>query len=162
VQHISRGFSPGFASWLNDASALTVKMAEHGETPQPGTVYVAGDDHHLGVSVARRIELSDAPAVGGFRPSATPLFESVAVSYRRSALAVILTGMGRDGVDGLRSIRRHGGRTIAESEATAVIFGMPGAAVSEGFADFVFPLDQICTTLAGLLVVGDPRREAVR
>jgi two-component system chemotaxis response regulator CheB len=152
VQHISRGFGPGLADWLDKASPLRVKLAEDGETLRPATVYVAVDDRHLCVSAARRIHLSAAPAVGGFRPSGTALFESVAAAFGRGALAVILTGMGRDGVDGLRAIRRAGGRTIAESKATAVVYGMPGAAVRDGLADLVLPLHEVCAAVAGLLV----------
>jgi two-component system chemotaxis response regulator CheB len=153
VQHISRGFSPGFAGWLDKASAVRVKLAEEGEVLRPGTVYVGIDDHHLGVTASRRIQLSTADPVGGFRPSATVLFDSVAAAYGNRAVAVVLTGMGRDGVDGLRAIRRLGGRTIAEAEATAVVYGMPGAAVQAGLADFILPLDQIRGALADLLVV---------
>jgi two-component system chemotaxis response regulator CheB len=152
VQHISRGFGPGFAGWLDKASPLRVKMAEEGEALRPATVYVAVDDRHLGVTASHKIHLSTDPAVGGFRPSATVLFESVAAAFRGHAVAVILTGMGRDGVDGLRAIRRAGGRTIAESEATAVIYGMPAAAVHAGLADFILPLDEVCAAMAGLLV----------
>ena len=158
VQHISRGFSPGFASWLDKASPLRVKLAEEGEALRPGTVYVAGDDHHLCLAADRRVHLSTAEAVGGFRPSATVLFESVAAAFGRRAVAVILTGMGRDGVDGLRAIRRAGGRTVAESEATAVVYGMPAAAVSAGLADFILPLDEVCAAVAGLLFVGAPMK----
>ena len=153
VQHISRGFSPGFAGWLDKASAVHVKLAEEAEPLRPGTVYVAGDDRHLEVWPGRTAHLSSAPAVGGFRPSATALFASVAAAYASSAVAVILTGMGRDGVDGLRAIRESGGRTIAESEATAVVYGMPGATVAAGLADFILPLDQVCLAVAGLRVV---------
>ena len=152
VQHISRGFSPGFAGWLDKASAVHVKLAEEAEPLRPGTVYVAGDDRHLEVWPGRTAHLSATPAVGGFRPSATALFASVAAAYARGALAVILTGMGRDGVDGLRAIRETGGRTIAESEATAVVYGMPGATVKAGLADFILPLDQVCLAVAGLRV----------
>ena len=154
VQHISRGFAPGFADWLDKASRLTVKLAERGEELRPGTVYVAVDDHHLRVSPSRKIHLSTVDPVGGFRPSGTVLFESVATAFGRGAVAVILTGMGRDGVDGLRAIREAGGRTIAESEATAVVYGMPAAAVSAGLADLVLPLDGVCAALAALAVVG--------
>jgi two-component system, chemotaxis family, protein-glutamate methylesterase/glutaminase len=153
VQHMSRGFSPGFADWLDKASPLVVKLAEEGESLRPGTVYVAVDDHHLCLSPSRRIRLSTAPAVGGFRPSGTVLFESVAAAFGPTAVAVILTGMGRDGVEGLRAIRRAGGRTIAESEATAVVYGMPAAAIHAGLADFVLPLDEVCAAVAGLLVL---------
>lgn len=162
VQHISRGFSPGFAGWLDKASPLKVKLAEEGEVLRPGTVYVGVDDRHLGVWPGRTIHLSCDPAVGGFRPAGTVLFESVATAFGSRALAVILTGMGRDGVDGLRAIRRAGGRTIAESEETAVVYGMPAAAVDAGLADFVLPLDQVCAALAGLLGVGVPTKEFAR
>ena len=150
VQHISRGFSPGFAGWLDKASAVRVKLAEEGEGLRPGTVYVAGDDRHLEVWPGRTVHLSSLPAVGGFRPSATALFASVALHYGRTAVAVILTGMGRDGVDGLRQIRAAGGRTIAESEGSAVVYGMPGATVQAGLADFILPLDQVCLAVAAL------------
>ena len=163
VQHMSRGFGPGFVSWLNKASPLRVKLAEEGEALRPGTVYVAVDDHHLGVSPSRKLHLSSAPAVGGFRPSGTVLFESVATAFGSRALAVILTGMGRDGVDGLRAIRKAGGHTIAESEATAVIYGMPKAAAHAGLADFILPLDEVCAALAGLFVaVGASRNVYAR
>ena len=152
VQHISRGFAPGFARWLDGASPLRVKLADDGEALQPGTAYVAVDDHHLGVSLSRRVHLSTAAPVGGFRPSGTVLFDSVAAAFGRGAVAVILTGMGRDGVDGLPAIRSSGGRTIAESEATAVVYGMPAAAVHAGLADLVLPLEQVCAVVAGLLV----------
>lgn len=162
VQHIARGFSPGFAGWLNTASAVRVKLAEEGEVLRGATVYVGVDDHHLGVSASRRIHLSNAPAVGGFRPSGTPLLESVAAAFGRSAVAVILTGMGRDGVDGLRAIRGAGGRTVAESQATAIVYGMPGAAVQAGLADRVLPLDDICAALASLTFAGDPVKAGAR
>jgi two-component system chemotaxis response regulator CheB len=150
VQHISRGFTPGFADWLDKASALRVKVAEEGEALLPGTVYVAVDDHHLCVTTSRRVHLSGGPPVGGFRPSGTVLFESVAMAFGRSAVGVILTGMGRDGVDGFRAIRAAGGRTFAESEQTAIVNGMPGAAVDAGLADFVLTLDQVGIAMAGL------------
>ena len=168
VQHISRGFIPGFAGWLDKACALRVKAAQEGEALRPGTVYVAVDDYHLSLSPSRRIHLSAAPAVGGFRPSGTVLFESVAAVFRSRAVAVILTGMGRDGVDGLPAIRRAGGRIVAESEATAVVYGMPAAAVSAGLVDFILPLDQVCAAIAGLRVVSGPpavsvlAKEAIR
>jgi two-component system, chemotaxis family, protein-glutamate methylesterase/glutaminase len=168
VQHLSHGFIPGFAGWLDKASRLKVKPAQEDEALRPGTVYVAVDDHHLCVTPSRRIHLSTTEAVGGFRPSGTVLFESVATAFGSRAVAVILTGMGRDGVDGLRAIRRAGGRTVAESEATAIVYGMPAAAVGAGLADFILPLDQVCAAVAGLLSASVPslvtglRREGTR
>jgi two-component system chemotaxis response regulator CheB len=154
VQHISRGFTEGFASWLGRGTKLRVKLAEDGETASRGTAYVAPDDRHLGIERDGTIRHSSKPAIGGFRPSATFLFESAAAAFGSRAVAVILTGMGRDGVDGLRAIRRAGAQTIAQDEKTSVIFGMPGAAVAEGLADVVLPLTEIAGRLVHLTVTG--------
>src|SRR5205085_2070162 len=121
VQHLSPGFAAGLASWLNSVSGFRVKVAEEGEPLARGTAYIAPDDRHLGVSDRHLVTLSPAGPVAGFRPSATMLFESVARAYGRSALAVILTGMGDDGVRGLRAIRRSGGYVIAQDEASSVV-----------------------------------------
>lgn len=147
VQHIARGFADGFVAWLGSVCALRVKAAEHGEPLAPYTVYVAAQDGHLGVS-SRSIQISDAAPIGGFRPSATHLFESVAAAFGPASMCVILTGMGRDGVDGLRAVRRRGGLVIAQDEATSVVFGMPGAAIAAGVADVVLPLEAIAARLA--------------
>lgn len=151
VQHIATGFIDGFANWLNSASAFRVKPAQDREPLVPGTVYLAPDDRQLGVSGRGLIALSDAPAVGGFRPSATHLFESVARDFGASALAVILTGMGEDGVAGLRSVRQAGGRVIAQDERTSVVYGMPGAAVEAGLADAVLPIEAIAARLIAMV-----------
>jgi two-component system chemotaxis response regulator CheB len=90
-----------------------------------------------------RAVLSRAPAIGGFRPSATFLFESAAAVCGKSLLAVILTGMGRDGVAGLHAVRRAGGHVIAQDEATSAVYGMPREAVAEGVTDTVLPLQEI-------------------
>ena len=151
VQHIARGFTAGLATWLNAVSDLHVKVAEHGEPLAPHTVYVAPDDRHLGVSPASTVVLSAAPPVGGFRPSGTFLFESAAHAFGSAAVAVILTGMGDDGVAGLRAVRQAGGRVLAQDEETSVVFGMPGAAVAAGLADQVLPLDKIAARLVQLI-----------
>lgn len=143
VQHISNGFIASVASWLNDTTALRVKVAEDRERLRSGTVYMAPDDCHLGVTRGGAIHLSDAAPIAGFRPSATFLFESVADSFGENALAVILTGMGRDGVEGLRTVRARGGRVIAQSEGSSIVFGMPGAAVEQGLAEAILAPDEI-------------------
>jgi two-component system chemotaxis response regulator CheB len=148
VQHISRGFTAGLADWLNKVSDLHVKVAEDGEPLVPRTVYLAPEDRHLGVSDPRTIALSGAPPLGGFRPSGSFLFDSVARTFRASTVAVILTGMGEDGVEGLRTVRQLGGHILAQDEKSSTIFGMPGAAIAAGLADLVVPLD----ALAGRLV----------
>jgi two-component system chemotaxis response regulator CheB len=147
VQHISLGFAGGLASWLDTTCALRVTVAEQGAPLAPGTIYLAPDGRHLGVSPAATLVLSDEPPIGGFRPSATFLFRSVAKTYGSSAVAVILTGMGQDGVEGLRTLRAAGGHVIAQDETSAVVFGMPGAAISAGLADSVLPVTSIADRL---------------
>jgi two-component system chemotaxis response regulator CheB len=151
VQHITRGFSLGLAEWLNRESNLHVNVARDGEALRPHTVYLAPDDRHLGVSAPGSIALSSAPAVGGFRPSGTFLFESAAKASAGPIIAVILTGMGEDGVAGLPAVRRAGGQVIAQDEKTSVIFGMPGAAVAAGLADQVLPLNAIAGRLVEMV-----------
>jgi two-component system chemotaxis response regulator CheB len=140
VQHITPGFTLGLADWLNKVTDLRVKLAQDGEPLQPHTVYLAPDQVHLGVA-GNRIALSTAPAIGGFRPSGTFLFQSVARVYSNSALAMILTGMGEDGVEGLRDLHKAGGRILAQDEKSSVIFGMPAAAIAAGLADQVLSLE---------------------
>jgi two-component system chemotaxis response regulator CheB len=152
VQHITVGFTPGLAAWLNSVCDLQVKVAEHGEPLAPHTVYLAPDDRHLGVSPMPTILLSSAPPIGGFRPSGTFLFESVARAFGAAAIALILTGMGEDGVEGLRAVRQTGGRILAQDEESSVVFGMPGAAIAAGLADLVLPLEAMAARLVELVV----------
>jgi two-component system chemotaxis response regulator CheB len=151
VQHISRGFVKGLADWLNKAGPLQVKVAADGEPLKKRTVYVAPDDCHLGVTAPGQVALSHAAAVGNFRPSATPLFESVAHAFGAAATAVILTGMGEDGVVGLRAVRKAGGRILAQDEKTCVVFGMPGVAVAAGLVDEVLPIEAMAARLVELV-----------
>lgn len=147
VQHITPGFVAGLAEWLNKAGPLRVKLAEAGEALKGRTVYIAPDDRHLGVTAAGRVALADEPPVGGFRPSGTPLFESVAKAFGPAAVAVIMTGMGDDGVVGLRAVRQAGGHILAQDEKSCVIFGMPGAAIAAGLADAVLSVEEIASRL---------------
>jgi two-component system chemotaxis response regulator CheB len=151
VQHITVGFTDGLAAWLGSISPSRVKVAQEGEPLAAGTVYIAPDDRHLGVSDRGAVALSDAPPIGGFRPSGSHLFESVARAFGPSAVAVIMTGMGEDGVAGLRAVRQAGGRVIAQDEDSSVVFGMPRAAIAAGLAHVVLPLDDIARRLASLV-----------
>jgi two-component system chemotaxis response regulator CheB len=150
VQHIGSGFVDGLVEWLNSVCSLHVKRATDGELLSPHTVYVAPDDKHLGVSGRSRIVLSQAGQIDGFRPSATFLFESVARAFGASAVHVILTGMGRDGVAGLQVARQCQGTILAQDQASSVVFGMPGAAIDAGLADCVLPLPSIADQLITL------------
>lgn len=147
VQHIALGFAQGMAGWLDSVTPLTVKVAEEGELLKRGTVYIAPDDRHLGVSADGLVQVSNTAPVGGFRPSGTYLFRSVARAYGAGCVALILTGMGQDGLDGLRELRQAGGRVLAQDEATSVVFGMPGVAVAAGLPEAVLPLDSIASHL---------------
>ncbi len=147
VQHMSSGFAPGLARWLNGASALEVKIADQGARLAAGTVYLAPDARHLGVTSRSRIVLSDEPPIGGFRPSANFLFESVGRVFGTAAVAVVLTGMGDDGAAGVRTVHDCGGRVLAQDEASSVVFGMPRAVVLAGLAHAVLPLADIAREL---------------
>ena len=146
VQHIADGFVEGFAQWLDGKCALTVRVARDGEPLEPATVYVAPTDRHLGVC-DWSVVLSSAPPVDGFRPSGTHLFRSLGAAGGPSAAGVILTGMGRDGVDGLRELRAAGGRVIAQDEQSCIVFGMPAAAIEAGVCDDVLHLNSVAAAL---------------
>ncbi|MGE6760286.1 chemotaxis-specific protein-glutamate methyltransferase CheB [Corallococcus interemptor] len=151
VQHIALGFGSGLATWLGTATKLRVKVAEDGEPLMPGTVYLAPDDKHLGVTMDHRAQVSGAAPIQGFRPSANWLFRAVARAYGQTALAVVLTGMGQDGLDGIRDLHQAGGRVIAQDEATSVVYGMPAVVVGANLAHEVLPLGQIARRLLALL-----------
>ncbi|BAH38381.1 MAG TPA: chemotaxis response regulator protein-glutamate methylesterase [Gemmatimonas aurantiaca] len=150
VQHIALGFGVGFVDWLATICPLAVRIARHGERPVGGTVYVAPDDSQFGLQVDGTIHIDASPAVGGFRPSATVLFESAARAHGAAVVSVILTGMGSDGVDGLRAVRAARGLVIAQDEASSVVYGMPREAVAAGTVDHVLPLDEIASMLMTL------------
>jgi two-component system chemotaxis response regulator CheB len=157
VQHISPGFVQGLARWLNETTPLRVKVAENGEILQPGTVYLAPDDRHLLVTAGGQARLRASPLVGGHRPSATVLFQSVAQNYGSAAVGVLLTGMGKDGAQGFKALHEAGAHTIAQDEATCVVFGMPKEAIALGAVEEVLPLEQIGARLGALMAV---RKEA--
>jgi two-component system chemotaxis response regulator CheB len=150
VQHIAHGFVDGLADWLSAATQLRVKVARDRERVQRGTIYIAPNDQHLGVRADHTVLLSSAPHVGGFRPAGTFLFESIARVYGPSALAVIMTGMGSDGVDGLRSVRAAGGQSIAQEESSCVVYGMPREAVRAGVVDAILSPGEILEYLIAL------------
>ena len=146
AQHMPPTFTRLFAERLDKHSALTVVEAEDGEPIRPGTAYIAPGGCQMRVQRGSREEMlhiQERTLHERYAPSVDVMFESVAETYGRHALAVILTGMGSDGTNGLRKIKERGGRTIAESEETAVIFGMPAEAIKQGQIDEVLPLPKI-------------------
>lgn len=147
VQHISKGFVNGLANWLGANTKLEVRVAAESELVRPHVVYLAPDDQHLGIHDDGRIQLSHAPLIGSFRPSATHLFASAAAAYRNRMIALILTGMGDDGVTGLRAVHAAGGLVIAQDEATSIVYGMPREAVRAGVVTTTLALADIAPYL---------------
>ena len=146
VQHMPVGFTRSLAQRLDSRSVLNVREAEDGEPVAAGSVLVAPAGRHMKVRRSggeTRVWLDDEPRSALHRPSIDVLMASVASVYGSRVLGVILTGMGSDGVEGLRAIREAGGFAVAESEETCVIYGMPKAAADAGVVDEVVPLDRI-------------------
>jgi two-component system chemotaxis response regulator CheB len=152
VQHIAPGFTAGLVEWLGQGTRLAVKAAEPGESIRPGTVYLAPDGVQMGITRERQIRLTKEQTEDGFHPSASYLFQSVAEVYGRSAVGILLTGMGRDGAKGLLRLRQAGGVTIAQDEETSVIFGMPAEAIRLGAAEYVLSPDQISGMIHSLAI----------
>ena len=164
VQHNTPGFDESFAQWLGVFTGLKVKLAEDGEIPGPGTVYIAQTGKHLelrltdtAITGARTADAqepvlrynNDAP-VNNQKPAADVLFRTAAESLKSSVISVVLTGMGNDGAAGTQKVREMGGVTLAQDEATSLIYGMPKAAADTGCVDIVLPLDRIPEELVKL------------
>jgi two-component system chemotaxis response regulator CheB len=150
VQHISAGFTEGFAEWLTQAAGFSVRVARQGERLQDGHAYLAPDDMQMEVSAAGVIKLTSSPPENGLRPSVSYLFRSVASHYGGKAVGVLLTGMGRDGAKELKEMKLAGAVTIAQDKESAVVFGMPGEAVKLDAARYVMAPDAIAATLQRL------------
>ncbi|MBE9184057.1 chemotaxis-specific protein-glutamate methyltransferase CheB [Microcoleus sp. LEGE 07076] len=153
IQHISEGFLQGLVEWLGCESKLPVKIAGLGEFPQAGIVYFPPEKRHLELDYQGRFIYSEAASEAGHCPSVTVTFKSVANFYGRAAAGVLLTGMGRDGAEGMLAIARLGGLTIAQDEGSCVVFGMPKEAIALGAAQYILPVSAIAPLLLAKLKV---------
>ena len=163
TQHIPKAFSGPFAKRMNDCCQVTVYEAQDGQQVLPGHAYIAPGDKHLMLvrDGARYVcRLDDGVPVNRHKPSVDVLFRSVAQNAGRNAIGAILTGMGKDGAKGLKEMLEAGSRTIAQDEATSVVWGMPGEAVSIGAAQHVLPLDTVAGKILSLADAMDITRDA--
>ena len=149
VQHMPAGFTKALADRLDTISQVSVKEAEDGDVIEPGHVYIAPGSHHLRVreeGSTRRIVLGQDPPVGNHRPAVNVMYDSVA-SIGKNLVAVIMTGMGCDGCEGMKKIKAAGGYSIAQDEPTCVVYGMPKAVVDAGLADEIKPVQNIAQAI---------------
>jgi two-component system chemotaxis response regulator CheB len=154
-QHISDGFEAGMAAWLGSICKLPVRLAREGEPPMPGTVYVSPSEVNLSVSPSCHITLARRLLGEIYRPTCDVLLASIAATYGGQGVGIILSGMGSDGVAGMKKIRQAGGTTLAQDETSSVIFGMNKIAIERGDVQQVLPAGEIAQAmcrLAGLLI----------
>ncbi len=147
TQHMPQVFTSGFAAWLDHEVAVDVSEAKEGDTIFPGRVLVAPSDRHLVMQSPATVTLSDEPPVGSHRPSGTLMFSSIAGICGSKAVGVVLSGMGRDGADGLLDLHRAGGLCIAQDQSSSLVFGMPKAAMDMGAVDEVLDIAGITDIL---------------
>ncbi|VAX12821.1 Chemotaxis response regulator protein-glutamate methylesterase CheB [hydrothermal vent metagenome] len=147
VQHVDEQFTDSFVDWLNLQSSLPVRRAKGNDIPQQGEVLVAGGEQHLVLRKNGRLDYTTEPESYPYRPSVTVFFESVALHWNGRAIGVLLTGMGRDGAQGLLALRKSDFHTIAQDEASCSVYGMPKAAVQLGAVEEILPLEKIVPVL---------------
>jgi two-component system, chemotaxis family, response regulator WspF len=151
VQHVDEQFASGLADWLGHHTALEVRLARAGDRPQPGTVLLAGGQNHLVFASATRLAYTYEPVESSYRPSVDVFFKSANRFWPSALIGVVLTGMGRDGAEGLLALRESGHHTIVQDQATSAVYGMPKAAAELRAASEILALDRIGPRLAKLL-----------
>ena len=147
VQHFDPAYADGLTSWLSDQSGFAVRLAVVGDRPAPGEVLVAAADSHLVMRRGGSLGYDKEPSATPYRPNIDVFFRSLVAHGPRQAAAVLLTGMGADGAEGLKQLRQSGWLTIAQDRATSVVYGMPKAAAEIGAASMILPLPRVAPTL---------------
>lgn len=150
TQHIAEGFTQGMVDWLSGGTPLSVKVAAHGDHLRAGHVYINPAEHSMTIS-GHSIVIGPQDETSIFHPSCNTMLHSVAHAYRGRAIGLILSGMGNDGVEGLRAIKAAGGATLAQDARSSVVFGMNKVAVDKGHVDLVLPLAEIAGGLMNLV-----------
>lgn len=151
VQHVDSAFAAGLGQWLSEHAARKVELAQEGQELLEGRIFLSATDEHLVLGADRRLHYSTEPRAVSYRPSVDVFFKSVAQQWPSPGVAALLTGMGRDGAEGLLQLRRVGWRTIAQDEATSVVWGMPRAAAELDAADQILPLSRVAEGILSLL-----------
>jgi len=151
VQHVDVQFAAGLADWLKHQTRLEVRVAREGDRPEPGTVLLAGSDNHLVFASATRLTYTREPAECSYRPSVDVFFKSANRFWPGDIIGVVLTGMGRDGAEGLLRLRESGHDTIAQDKSSSAVYGMPKAAAELHAANDILALDKIGPRLASLI-----------
>jgi two-component system response regulator WspF len=159
VQHVDAQFSNELAIWLGKQCALKVRLAQKEDELTPGQVLIAGTNNHLIIRADNHLDYTPFPKEMAYRPSVDVFFNSVADNWKGNVVAVLLTGMGRDGAEGLLRLRNKGVHTIAQDEATSAVYGMPKAAAKLNAAVEILPLGEIGAALAKLLPARYTRKE---
>ena len=147
VQHVDQKFTGELAAWLDKQCALEVRLAKKGDRLTPGRVLIAGTNDHLILNSHNSLEYTPDPVEMAYRPSVDVFFSSVAKHWAGDVAAVLLTGMGRDGAEGLLTLKNKGVYTIAQNEASCAVYGMPKAAAQIGAAQQILPIDDIASEL---------------
>lgn len=147
IQHISKGFLEGFAEWLKTQCLLNIKIIKSEEQMQAGYIYLPAEGTHLIIDKDKFLRASYAPPLDGQRPSINVTMEAAALHYGRVSIGILLTGMGKDGANGLKAISQAGGVTIAQSEDSCAVFGMPQEAINLGAASLVMDPSAIASFL---------------
>lgn len=148
VQHVDEVFAAGMAEWLSTQSKIPVRLARHGEPPQPGCVLLAGTNHHIRLLKGGELAYTAEPSSHIYRPSIDVFFDSVVEYWAGDAVGVLLTGMGRDGAEGLKHMRDRGFLTLAQDQESSAVYGMPKAAAAIGAAMEIRALGEIARRLA--------------
>ena len=150
-------FAGGLAEWLRSHTVLRVRLAEEGDRPTAGTVFLAARESHLVLANPMLLGYTRQPVDCSYRPSVDVFFRSVIEHWRGTVIGVLLTGMGRDGAEGLKALRERGHHTIAQDRATSAVYGMPKAAAELDAATEILALDKIGVHLTNILLYGKRR-----
>ena len=147
IQHVDKNFAQGLTEWLSQQSALPVRLAREGDAIENGRVLVAGTNDHLIIKRNQTLGYRVEPVATPYRPSVDIFFESILANWHGRSIAALLTGMGRDGAEGLLALRSNGVYTIAQNAETCAVYGMPKAAAELDAAEIILPVDSVATAI---------------